>query len=148
MVESTGTMTEIDFDTLNRELEEGAAQRNTDGTPPLSFDLVFQKMQKEAIQDYMDRANEAKKIDYYFDLDCTGPTLFMRRLIRRINKFLFFKNFQRQADYNSYLLQINRMLFKHILTTEEEHEKDRRTIQALEEKVRILEQMAEMEEKR
>ncbi len=133
-------MTDIDFDSINRELEESAAKRNTEASDSMPFDVVFQKMQKKIIQDYIDKATENKKIDYYFDLDSKGLKLFMRRLIRRINKFLFFKNFQRQADFNSYILQLDQMLYKYSKTLEEKHENDMQKIRSLEERIRVLEE--------
>lgn len=133
-------MTDIDFDSINRELEESATKRDLKDFVPIPFDNFFQSMQEQIFLDCMEKAYEDKNIDYYFDLGCKGPKKFLRRLIRRMNKFLFFRNFEMQSNFNSSVLQMNQILHKGLQTMKEEHEKDLKTIQILEERVHKLEE--------
>lgn len=132
-------MTKIDFDALNGELETSAERRGKKNALPLSFDAFFLSIYGKIVQDYLDAANEFKDINYYFDLESKGLKCFMRRLVRRMNKFLFFKNFENQREFNSLILKSNQMLCRHIMRMEEQHDSDVQTIQSLEERIRKLE---------
>ena len=132
-------MTEIDFDKLNRELKESAAARDTEKTVPVPFDIFFPSIYRKLLQKYMDKADEVKDIDYYFDLESNGPALFMRKLIRRANKFLFLKNFDNQRKFNSIMQDSIMLMSTHIQNMEKLIEKDMQTIQSLEARIKKLE---------
>ena len=133
-------MTDIDFDALNRELEESAARRKITEEQPLPFEEFFPSIYVKIVQSRMEKAAQVKDIDYYFDLDSKGLTLFIRRLIRRANKFLFHKNFDNQRKFNSLVLDSNQLLFNHIIKMEKLLEQNRQTIQSLQAKIKKLEE--------
>ena len=132
-------MTDLDFNKLNRELNESADARNIREAQPMSFDEFFPSIYGKILQRYMEKADEVKDLDYYFDLDCKGPTLFIRRLIRRMNKFLFFENFANQKKYNSIMQDSNMLLYSHIRRLEKLLNRNMQVIQSLEARIRKLE---------
>ena len=132
-------MVEIDYDRLNRELEEAASQRDAGAAHPTSFDAFFPSVYGRIFQRTMDKAYEVKDVDYYFDLDCTGMTLFKRRLIRKVLKFLFHKNFEKQKEFNTLMQETIQMLHAHIKRQEELLDRNMQVIRSLEERIRMLE---------
>ena len=65
--------------------------------------------------------------------------MFIRRLIRRMNKFLFLKNFDNQRKFNSIIQDSNMLLYTHIRRMEKLLDRDMQVIQALEARIRKLE---------
>ena len=115
-------MTEIDFDKLNRELEESAAERETWISMPFSFDYFFStKFFFRQICKKLRKTEEYTDIDYYFDLESSGTKLFIKRIIRKINKFLFLKNFETQRKYNALVLETETLLYRSLVGMQKQH---------------------------
>ena len=108
-------MTEFDFARINRELAARAAARNVRLRPAKSFDSYFcTNYLPKTIEGYLYEANSLKHIKYYFNLDDKGLKLFIKRLIRKANKFLFLRNFESQSKFNNSLLQTNLLLCRQV----------------------------------
>ncbi len=133
-------MTEIDFDKLNRDLEERAAKRGTWISMPFSFDYFFStNFFFSQIRKKLRTAEAYTDIDYYFDLDSSGIKLFIKRIIRKMNKFLFLRNFETQRKYNALTLETETLLYRSLIGMQKQHEHDRAVIQSLEARLDKLE---------
>lgn len=128
-------MTEFDFAKINRELAARAAARNARLRPVKSFDRFFvtdyltekRKELSDSMTElakttgrYLNQAESFKDIDYYFDLDGKGPALFLKKLIRKVNKFLLLRNIDKQRHFNSSLIESNMVLSERIDTLQKQ----------------------------
>ena len=128
-------MTKLDFTKIAGDLAARAAARNARLKPKKSFDEFFtadyltgkQQCLSESLCDlsrttrqYLKEADACKDIDYYFDLNDTGFKLLVKKLIRKANKFLFFRNMDRQRNFNKALLEANLILSKRIDTLQQQ----------------------------
>ena len=133
-------MTEIDFESLNRDLEESAARQQELTPQPLSFDYFFStRIFSEKLSRLLKEARDCTKINYYFKLDSKGIKLFVKRLIRKCNRFLFFENFETQRKYNTNILEAENLLFRSIIGLQKQHERDMEIIRSLEARLNKLE---------
>ncbi len=139
-------MVELDFDALNKELQESADSRKKETVLPLCFDYFSStEYIAEKIEGSLDRADAEKSIYYYFDLECTGLKFFVKNLIRKANHFLLFRTVESQRNFNQSILRANRLMFRSLQGMKKQHERDMATIQSLESRIRKLEERAEQE---
>ena len=133
-------MTEIDFDSLNRNLEESATGQQEIAPQPLSFDYFFStKFFSEKLYRLLRETRNFTNINYYFDLKARGIKLFVKQFIRKCNHFLFFENFETQRKYNASVLETENLLFRSIIGLQKQHERDMEIIRSLEARLNKLE---------
>jgi hypothetical protein len=133
-------MVQLDFDALNRELEAAADRRERRSDPPLDFDYFFSTEQlPNLIEQSLAGAEAGKSISYYFDLECGGLKLLIKRLIRKATHFLFFRTIESQRNFNTSMLTASRLMYSTLMGMKEQHERDTRRIRSLEERIRTLE---------
>lgn len=133
-------MTKIDFDSLNRELEESAARRTPQVSIPFSFNYFFTTLffPKQLVTLLKDAGNYTD-IDYYFELEAKGIKLLVKRIIRKLGHFLFFKTFETQRMYNTSLLWAENLLYKSLKEMQEQSKHDKEVIRSLEARLSKLE---------
>ena len=133
-------MTKIDFDALNRELEESAAGRQEAAPQPLSFDYFFSTtVFSQKLGRLLREARDFTNISYYFDLHAGGIKRFVKRVIRKCSHFLFFENFERQRNYNTTVLEAEKLLYRSVIGLQQQHERDMEIIRSLEARLNRLE---------
>ncbi len=118
-------MTELDFTKINRELSMRAGARKQSSRPLKSFDSFFCTEYLSKITEcYLNEASSLKDIDYYFTLHDKGIKLFVKKLIRKANKFLFLRNIEQQRNFNNALLQANLLLYRKLDALQCQYERD------------------------